>query len=240
VRLAVVSDIHGNLRALESVARDLKRQSPDAIVHGGDLAVIGPRPREVLDFVRAAGWQGVLGNTDQMLFDASGRAELEARSPGIHKWLQTLFDDLAPWAGDQLSPDQVGWLKHLPTEWRSNGVVLVHAAPNDLWRAPLPDAPDQELLRVYGGLDAGLAVYGHIHRPYVRRVGALVVANAGSVGLPYDGDPRASYLLIDGLVPAVRRVAYDVDKAASDAFASGFPFSSWLAEVLRQARFRTP
>jgi putative phosphoesterase len=240
VRLAVVSDIHGNLRALESVARDLKRQSPDAIVHGGDLAVIGPRPREVLDFVRAAGWQGVLGNTDQMLFDASGRAELEARSPGIHKWLQTLFDDLAPWASDQLSPDQLSWLKHLPTEWRSNGVVLMHAAPNDLWRAPLPDAPDQELLRVYGGLDAGLAVYGHIHRPYVRRVGALVVANAGSVGLPYDGDPRASYLLIDGLVPAVRRVAYDLDKAASDAFASGFPFGSWLAEVLRQARFRTP
>jgi putative phosphoesterase len=240
VRLAVVSDIHGNLRALESVARDLKRQSPDAVVHGGDLAVIGPRPREVLDFVRAAGWQGVLGNTDQMLFDASGRAELEARSPGIHKWLQTLFDDLAPWAGDQLSPDQVGWLKRLPTEWRGDGVVLVHAAPNDLWRAPLPDAPDQELLRVYGGLGAGLAVYGHIHRPYVRRVGALVVANAGSVGLPYDGDPRASYLLIDELVPAVRRLEYDLDQAASDGLACGFPLGSWLAEVLRQARFRTP
>jgi len=240
VRLAVVSDIHGNLRALESVARDLKRQSPDAVVHGGDLAVIGPRPSEVLDFVRAAGWQGVLGNTDQILFDASGRAELEARSPGIQKWLQTLFDVLAPWASDQLSPDQVSWLKRLPAEWRGNGVVLVHAAPNDLWRAPLPDATDQELLSVYGGLGARLAVYGHIHRPYVRGVDELVVANSGSVGLPYDGDPRAAYLLIDELVPAVRRVEYDLDKAASDGLACGFPLGSWLAEVLRQARFRTP
>jgi putative phosphoesterase len=240
VRLAVVSDIHGNMRALESVVRDLKLQSPDVVVHGGDLVVIGPRPREVLDFVRAAGWQGVLGNTDQMLFDASGRAELEGRSPGIHKWLQILFDDLAPWAGDRLTPDQVRWLQDLPTEWRSNGVALVHAAPNDLWRAPLPDSPDEELLRVYGGLGASLTVYGHIHRPYVRRVGALVVANAGSVGLPYDGDPRASYLLIDELVPAVRRVAYDLDKAASDGLGSGYPLGSWLGEVLRQARFRMP
>jgi putative phosphoesterase len=240
VRLAVVSDIHGNLRALESVARDLKFQSPDVVVHGGDLAVIGPRPREVLDFVRAAGWQGVLGNTDQMLFDASGRAELEARSPGIHKWLQILFDELAPWATDHISPEEISWLKALPTEWRSDGMVLVHAAPNDLWRAPMPDAADQELLRVYGGLDASLAVYGHIHRPYVRPVGAFVVANAGSVGLPYDGDVRASYLLIDELVPVVRRVEYDWDKAASDGLACGFPFASWLAEVLRQARFCTP
>jgi putative phosphoesterase len=240
VRLAVVSDIHGNLRALESVARDLKFQSPDVVVHGGDLAVIGPRPREVLDFVRAAGWQGVLGNTDQMLFDTSGRAELEARSPGIHKWLQVLFDELAPWASEQISPEQVDWLKGLPTEWRSNGMVLVHAAPNDLWRAPMPDAADQELLRVYGGLDARLVVYGHIHRPYMRPVGGFVVANTGSVGLPYDGDLRASYLLIDKLVPAVRRVEYDLDRAASDGLASGFPFASWLAEVVREARFRTP
>ena len=116
----------------------------------------------------------------------------------------------------------------------------MHAAPDDLWRAPMPDATDQELKRVYGGLGAKLAVYGHIHRPYVRRVGDLTVANAGSVGLPYDGDPRASYLLIDDLVPNVRRVEYDLDKAAADAVATGFPLAEWLSDVHRRAQFRYP
>ncbi|HEY3086079.1 MAG TPA: metallophosphoesterase family protein [Candidatus Dormibacteraeota bacterium] len=240
MRLAVVSDIHGNVSALEAIALDLKRQSPDLVVHGGDLALIGPRPAEVIDFIRAAGWPGVLGNTDQILFDSSGRADQVAGAPQLRGWLKTLFDDFVPWAQEHLSRDQISWLEGLPLQWRSDGVVLVHAAPDDLWRAPMPDSPVDDMRRVYGVLGSRLAVYGHIHRPFVKDVGGFTVANAGSVGLPYDGDPRASYLLIDDEVPAVRRVEYDLDQAASDAEAAEFPLATWLTDVQHQARFRSP
>jgi len=240
VRVAVVSDVHGNLVALQAIALALKRASPDLIVHGGDLAAIGPRPAEVLDFIRDAGWAGVIGNTDEMLFDMSERAEKEARAPKLQAWLKILFDVLAPWAIERLSPDHVSWLRSLPTHWQTDRMTLVHAAPDDLWRAPMPDAPDAELRQVYGSLGRDLAVYGHIHRPYVRYLGNLIVANSGSGGLPYDGDPRASYLLIDGSSAEVRHVEYDLERAARDAVAAGFPFADWLAEVQHQARFRPP
>jgi len=240
VRVAVVSDVHGNLVALQAISLELKRASPDLIVHGGDLAAIGPRPAEVLDFIRDAGWAGVIGNTDEMLFDTSARAEQEAGAPKLKPWLKILFDVLAPWAFERLSLDHVTWLRALPTHWQSHRMTLVHAAPDDLWRAPMPDARDAELRQVYGSLGGDLAVYGHIHRPYVRHLGDLIVANSGSGGLPYDGDPRVSYLLIDGSSAEVRRVEYDLEKAARDAVAAGFPFADWLAEVQHQARFRMP
>jgi putative phosphoesterase len=75
MRIAVVSDLHGNLAALEAVAEDLERERVDLVVHGGDLVTTGPRPAEVLDRVRELGWAGVVGNTDEMLWDASARAE---------------------------------------------------------------------------------------------------------------------------------------------------------------------
>jgi putative phosphoesterase len=240
MRVAIVSDIHGNLAALEAVMADLDAQAPDVIVHGGDLAVIGPRPAEVVDVIRQRGWPGVLGNTDEILFDPSGRAVQERRAPRLRDWLQTLFETLTPWARERLGEERLAWLRRLPLEWRRDDLLLVHAAPGDLWRAPMPDAPEEELTRVYGGRDAGLVVYGHIHRPYVRQLGGLTVANAGSVGLPYDGDPRPSYLLVDDGVPSVRRVAYDLDRAERELIETGFPLAGWLAEVQRQARFKRP
>src|ERR1700737_21742 len=82
-RLAIVSDIHGNLVALEAVIADLDAHAPDLIVQGGDLAVIGPRPSEVIDRIRDLGWPGVLGNTDEILFDPSGRAGQKRGAPKL-------------------------------------------------------------------------------------------------------------------------------------------------------------
>jgi putative phosphoesterase len=238
-RLAIVSDIHGNLVALEAVIADINAHSPDLIVHGGDLAVIGPRPAEVIDRIRDLGWPGVLGNTDEILFDPS-QAEQQRRAPQLHGWLQTLFEALTPWARDRLGEKRLNWIGELPRAWRQDQILLVHAGVDDLWRAPMPDAPDDELRRAYGDKDAGLVIYGHIHRPYVRKVEGLMVANSGSVALPYDGDPRPSYLLIDDGVPEVHRVEYDLDHAASDAVRASFPLAGWLAEVQRSGRFAAP
>ena len=240
MRLAIVSDVHGNLAALDAVIADLDARSPDLIVHGGDLAVIGPRPAEIIDVIRERGWLGVLGNTDEILFDPSGQIEQERRAPKLRDWLRTLFEVLTPWARERLGEERLSWLRELPKAWRRDRLLLIHAAPDDLWRAPMPNAPAEELLQSYGGRDADLVIYGHIHRPYVRQLGNMTVANSGSVGLPYDGDPRSSYLLIDNGVAVVRRVEYDLERAEQDAIDVDFPLGKWLVEVQRTGRFTSP
>ncbi len=240
VRLAIVSDIHGNLAALEAVIADLEVQAPDLIVHGGDLSVMGPRPAEIIDLVRELGWAGVLGNTDEILYDRSSQPEQESRAPKLRDWLRILFETLSPWARARLSEEQIRWLRELPREGRREDLLLLHAAPADLWRAPMPEATDLEFAQTYGGLQASLVVYGHIHRPFVRASDGLTVANSGSVGLPYDGDWRPSYLLVDDGVPSVRRVTYDLQRAARDMVETRFPLAEWLAEVQRDGHFRRP
>ncbi len=78
MRIAIISDVHGNLTALEAVMADLRQQKPDIIFHGGDLATAGCNPAEVIDLIADAGWPGVLGNTDEMLWDDSGIRAMEA------------------------------------------------------------------------------------------------------------------------------------------------------------------
>jgi putative phosphoesterase len=240
MRIAVVSDLHGNLAALQAVVEDLERERVDQVVHAGDLVTTGPRPAEVLDWVRELGWAGVVGNTDELLWDASARAEQERKAPRLSGWLHQLFETLAPWARERLGQGRIDWLRRLPREWRSERLLVVHASPHDLWRAPLPDASDAELGSVFGGQGADLVVYGHIHRPYVRELAGLRVANSGSVGLPYDGDWRASYLLIEDGRAAVRRVAYALQRELADLRSAGFPLGDWLAESQRQGRFARP
>lgn len=218
MKLAIVSDVHGNLVALEAVLADLEQTRPDLVVHGGDLAFRGPRPVECVDRIRELGWPGVIGNMDRAL-------ETHARQPNVG------------WAAERVGPERNAWLQALPMEWRHESrVALVHAVPGDLWRAVPPETDDGELRAIYGPLGASLAVYCHIHRPYIRSIGDLAVANTGSVGMPFDGDPRASYLLVEDGRPSTRRVAYDVERAATEVLATDLPGAEAVAGIYRLGR----
>lgn len=240
MRLAVVSDIHGNLAALEAVVADVSRMSPDLVVQAGDAAVLGPRPAEVVDRLRELGWPGVAGNTDEMLWDSSVSAQQLRRAPKLRSWLDVLFGVLRPWAVERLGEERIAWLRSLPLEWRLGGVRVLHASPTDLWRAPMPDADDAELAETYGEDAGDLAIYGHIHRPFVRELDGITVGNSGSVGLPWDGDWRPSYLLVDDGKAVVRRVEYHLQEEQRDLAQSGFPLADWLESVQRQGRFMRP
>src|ERR1700683_2738430 len=209
MRLAIVSDVHGNLTALEAVIRDIARRSVDRVVHGGDLALMGPRAGEVIDRIRELGWAGVVGNTDELLWRPEEHARQCDRAPRLQTLLRWLFEVYAPYTVEQLGEERLSWLRELPTELRVEGLAIVHAAPGDLWRAPMQDASDRDLESTYRPLGAGAVAYGHIHRPFTRAVGDLLVANAGSVGMPWDGDPRSSYLLVEDRHVEVIRVDYD-------------------------------
>lgn len=228
MKLAIVSDVHGNLAALEAAVDDLAAVKPDLIVQGGDLATNGPHPSECVDRIRELGWPGIAGNTDLALWTLPETLPANVVST---------FGVLVTATMSMLGAERVAWLKTLPPEWRDGDhIALVHAVPGDTWKVVLPSASDEELRQTFGPLTARLAVYCHIHRPYVRSVGDFTVANSGSVGLPFDGDTRSSYLLIEDDEPAIRRVAYDIERHIADVERSGYPTSRWLIEQARTAK----
>lgn len=237
---AIVSDIHGNLTALDAVIRDCESRGISHVVQGGDLALIGARPAEVVDRVRELGWPGVVGNTEELLWYPEEAQKQLGAAPRLRSLLTILLEQYAPATRDLLGEERLRWLRALPAEHRRGGVLVLHAAPGNLWRAPMPDAGDGELAETYGGLGARLVVYGHIHRPFVRRLDEVVVANSGSVGLPWDGDARASYLVVGDDDVEIVRVAYDIEREVTAVLESGYPDGERIAAMLRRGRSQPP
>ncbi len=229
MRIAIVSDVHGNLLALEAVLADLGAVRPDLVVQGGDLALGGPRPAEVVDRVRELGWPGVLGNTDAVLAD-DGTIPEPARG---------FMAPPAARSREMLGPERVAWLTGQPMEWRDGGVALVHAAPGDCWTVVAHDASDARLRETYGLLGVPIAIYGHIHHAYLRRLDGLTVVNTGSLSLSLDGNLRATYVVVEDGQIKHRRVAYDVERVASDLLAMDYPNAEAYALWLRTGAFPT-
>lgn len=239
MRVAIVSDIHGNPRAFQAVLADLRHVAPDLVLHGGDLPFGGTHPAEIIDEIRSLGWPGVRGNTDEMLWAPERVAEYAATAPRIAPLLARIRDMIPPTIAS-IGEERLRWLEALPDLHSQEGLSLVHASPGDLWRAPMPNARDDELQSTYGSLGARIVVYGHIHRPYIRQLLGMTVANSGSVSQSYDGDTRASYLLIDGESLTIRRVAYDVESEAKELLSSGLPHAEWLAQILLAGEYFPP
>jgi diadenosine tetraphosphatase ApaH/serine/threonine PP2A family protein phosphatase len=116
----------------------------------------------------------------------------------------------------------------------------MHGRPETPWRAPGAEASDAELASVYGALARPMAVYAHIHRPFVRSIAGGTVANSASVGLSQDGDQRAAYLLVDDSGAEIRRVDYDIDRELTALTHCGLPHASWVARMLRSASAQMP
>jgi hypothetical protein len=115
------------------------------------FALAGCQPVEVVDRVRELGWPGLVGNTDELLWRPEEHESQDRNAPALHELLALLFDEYAPATRDLLGDERIGWLRQLPAEHREGNVVLVHASPGDLWRAPAPDAADAELSTPAGG-----------------------------------------------------------------------------------------
>jgi len=239
MRIAILSDAHGNLRAFQAVLADLRQIAPDLVVHGGDLAYGGARPAEIIDQVRSLGWPGVRGNTDEMLWAPESLTKFAATAPKLSPLLAILQEMIPPTLAS-IGEKRLRWLEELPFLYSQEGFSLVHASPNDLWRAPMPNASNEELQSNYAALRAQIAVYGHIHRPYIRRLPGMTVANTGSVSQSYDGDRRASYLVIDGESITIRRVEYDVESEAEELLHSGLPHADWMSRILLAGEYCPP
>jgi putative phosphoesterase len=231
MRVAVISDIHGNRTAFEAVLKDLQQASPDAVFHGGDLADAGSGSIEIVDRIRSLGWKGVAGNTDQMLATPDSFESFAGRSPGLAP-LWDVIREMAIATRKLLGEERLAWLRSLPLTHIHESIAIVHASPETPWVAPSLQASDEDMYSLYASLGQPIVIYGHIHQPFVRTVSGLTVANSGSVGLPYDGDRRAGYLLIDDSTIEIRRVEYDLAKELKALRSSGIPHADWIARTL--------
>lgn len=179
----------------------------DAIVFGGDL-VGGPCPRETLGLARSTGATFVRGNAER---------------------------DLASWDRGLFGQAEVDWLAALPMTAELDGVLYCHATPADDLPVTTAITPDAVLAASFPDID-GTVVIGHTHHQFDRRVGDVRVVNAGSVGMPYESDVAAFWLLVTDGEPSFRRTPIDVERAVTEIVASGWPEgAAFVAENLRAA-----
>ena len=241
-RLAALSDIHGNATAMEAVLKDVAREKPDAVLVAGDLVLNGPEPGLVIDVLRAlpaATTLVVQGNTDI----AAADFDYTAAFPWLTDGVPDAFVDAAEWAHDELGEERVDWLRRLPAErrWRCDDDTLVlvcHGSPGSQTAGFDQGLDPTVTIERVARTDARVIVCGHTHIPEVRDLGWKVIVNDGSAGYVFDGDPTATWALIDlddGEVRAeIRRTAFDALSVANAISARGL-----AGDVYRAATVRT-
>jgi putative phosphoesterase len=241
-RIAALSDVHGNVAALEAVIADITREKPDRIVVAGDLALNGPEPAAVVDMLRDLASEGaavIAGNTDIAVADFDYAAAFPWMTDGVPDAIVAA----AEWAHEALGEERVEWLRGLPAERRVRAeddtlVLVCHGSPGSQTSGFDQDLDPSVTIERVARTDARLIVCGHTHLPEVRDLGFRVIVNDGSAGYIFDGDPTASWALIDladGEVSAeIRRTSFDTLGVANAISSRGL-----AGDVYRAATVRT-
>lgn len=240
VRLCVVSDIHGNLHALEAVLDDARGAGGDMLLVTGDLVHQGPRPAETLDLLRGLDGDGlgavrlIRGNTDRHVLGEPppppGGIDAAERRAGVE------------WTREQLGEERLGWLASLPAELEVGGRLVVHGSPRADDQGIWPDTPVEDFDSPRWG---GLLLCGHTHHAMHRREAGRHVVNGGSVAWPLDGDPRPGYAVVDeeedgsaGLRVELRRVDYDRGRTVADLEQRRVPWRGAVRHYIESATLR--
>ncbi len=256
MKIALFSDIHANLPALEACLADIDSKRPDAIYCLGDLVGYNIWPNEVINIIRSRGIPTIAGNYDFGIgrtSDECGCAYKTDKDKAMGKISIALSNEL-------VGPDERRYLRSLPAhirvEYQLNddklNLLLVHGSPRKINEYLFEDRDEQSMVRIMNGADAHIMCFGHTHKPYHRIIEQhegntptyLHAINIGSVGKPKDGDVRGCYALLtidesssitrkDSIQVQFVRFEYDVEKAAKADESS--PLPDEYAEMLRKA-----
>jgi putative phosphoesterase len=236
MRVAIISDIHGNKLALDAVLQDLAQQpAVDQIVVAGDLCLNGPYPKEVLETLQALQCPVLQGNVDAEVVTEKVRRGQKKQS-------------VIEWTRKQIGPEGIKYLatlpfSHLVINPEGSDLLVVHANPLNQDDAIFPTSPDSKLEHLLRTLPPtiGVLAFGHYHVAYARRWHHLLLVDVGSCGLPRDEDPRAAYAILtwkDNIWQAEhRRVPYNVNEVVEQLKQSGIPNVEKRIKVLTEARY---
>ncbi len=226
MRIALISDIHGNLFALEAVLREVRDARVDLVVVGGDV-LPGPMPRETLACLMALEIpvRFIHGNGDRVVAAHLTGGDIsevpEALQEAIH------------WTAEQLDANQRQYIAHWPPTYELDidelgHTLFCHATPRSDTECFTRLTAEERLIPVFGSVNASLVVCGHTHMQFDRTIAGRRVVNAGSVGMPF-ASPRGAYWLLAGPGIQLRRTEYDFEKAAGHIRDTRYPQAETLA-----------
>lgn len=235
-QITVFGDIHANIHALTAVLADMDQRGFTRLYCLGDLVGYGVFPNEVVELVRGRGIPTLMGNYDQGVGNDSDDCGCAYTNPIS----EALGKRSIAWSNEHTTAENKTYLRqlpaHIPVPLGDLQVMLVHGSPRKVNEYLFADRPDATLERLLDLTGAEVMVCGHTHLPYHRVLpSGRHVINAGSVGKPKDGDPRAGYVVLSAegkdLTVEFVRVAYDVNAAANAILATPMPHE--YAEMLR-------
>ena len=244
LRLALVSDIHGNLAALEAALAEIEKAAPDRILILGDLVQNGPRPAEVIDAVmalEAAGAYVIAGNTDIAVADGDYTAAFP--------WLDEVPEAhraVAEWTREQLSDEQLEYLRRLPAERRvAHGEDLLlgtHGSPGSQTLGLPVDLDPAIMVQRVTRTDAQVIACGHTHTADIREFGRKIIVNPGSCGYAFDGTPDACWGMVtfeedEDPRADLFRATYDPNPTAEQVADRGLAGDVYRAATIRTGRF---
>ena len=228
VAVAVVTDIHGNLPALEAALAAIDERGIERIYCGGDLVGYGPRPNEVCALIEDRGIPTIYGNYDYAIardMDDCGCAYVTQHD-------RDLGQQSVAWTLEHTDARSKQFMRALPFDLRFElggaRVRLVHGSPRKVNEYLFEDKPARTFERIAAGADCDVLVFGHTHKPWVHEYGGVQFVNCGSVGKPKDGDPRGAFAVLEaaadgGVDASIVRVDYDAEAVAREVQAAGLP-----------------
>jgi len=224
---AIITDIHGNLPALEAALARIDALGIERVYCGGDLVGYGPHPNEVCALIAQRGIPTIYGNYDY----AIGRDLEDCGCAYITPHDRQLGQLSVDWTLTHTSRDAKDFMRELPFDLRFKlgevGVHLVHGSPRKVNEYLFEDKPARLYERLAGAEEDRLLLFGHTHKPWVHEYGRVLFVNCGSVGKPKDSDPRGGFAVLrssgGGVEVTIERVAYDAAAVAAEVRKAGLP-----------------
>jgi putative phosphoesterase len=226
-RVAVVSDVHANLPALESALARIEELGIERIYCGGDLVGYGPHPNEVCALIEERGIPTIYGNYDY----AIARDLDDCGCVYVTRHDRELGQQSVEWTLAHTDEGSKAFMRELPFDLRfdvgGQSVHLVHGSPRKVNEYLFADKPASLFERLAAAEEADVLVFGHTHKPWVHEYGGVLFVNCGSVGKPKDADPRGAFAVLraraGGVEVTIERVADDADSVAREVAAAGLP-----------------
>jgi putative phosphoesterase len=226
-RVAVITDIHANLPALEAALARIDQLGIGTVCCGGDLVGYGPHPNEVCALIEDRGIPTIHGNYDH----AIGRDHEDCGCAYITPHDRELGQQSVVWTLEHTDQRSKDFMRGLPFDLRfdlgDHGVHLVHGSPRKVNEYLFEDKPASLYERLAAAETDDMLVFGHTHKPWIADFGGVRFVNCGSVGKPKDGDPRGAFAVLTAAAgapeAAIERFEYDAEAVAAEVRAAGLP-----------------
>jgi putative phosphoesterase len=224
---AVITDIHGNLPALQAALARIEELGIESVYCGGDLVGYGPHPNEVCALIAERGIPTIYGNYDH----AIARDLEDCGCAYVTQHDRELGQRSVDWTLANTSQESKEFMRGLPFDLHfpvgSVDVHLVHGSPRKVNEYLFEDKPARLYERLALAESDPVLVFGHTHKPWIHEYGGVLFVNCGSVGKPKDGDPRGAFAVLeaagDGATASIVRFTYDADAVAAEVREAGLP-----------------